>query len=329
MTNSISATGNAASASHDTLQSMDHQEQSEQRRLDDELDKRVVQEKKKRPEDIAGMTPANWQQLPREVQKVISTFVAMLGAQPVQDGTAKAATEETSTSASTPHHAANTAFTQQPNTELVPDVSGTPLSAAASTQPEPVNSLASHPHLVVVKTDGQPSVQGLKSGDDGAAGGDDSNQPITTTALERNHRAATIERLAEERERPRDAESAAPATLLANSTPQAPVPQPAPQQSPDRFASTKANEARLAAAELRQEGLRYQLKSWGGDQSVTVTGTAQTGYVASGSDHHVDRVLHHHGDDAVPVKVAVHDSAPMGSAGVTGNASADTSTSDQ
>lgn len=52
-----------------------------------------------------------------------------------------------------------------------------------------------------------------------------------------------------------------------------------------------------------QEGVKYNLNSWGGNQSVQITGTTEKGYKLQGSDAQVQQILQNHVDDSLPMTI--------------------------
>jgi len=58
----------------------------------------------------------------------------------------------------------------------------------------------------------------------------------------------------------------------------------------------------------KPEGINYKLDSWGGDQSVQVTGSSQNGYTVQGSDAQVQQVLRKHADASLAVSLESDDS---------------------
>lgn len=51
------------------------------------------------------------------------------------------------------------------------------------------------------------------------------------------------------------------------------------------------------------EGIRYNLNSWGQNQSVQIVGSNQTGYTLRPSDEHVQQVLEQHKDDTLSISI--------------------------
>lgn len=124
---------------------------------------------------------------------------------------------------------------------------------------------------------------------------------------------AAAKSLARQEDKEKDISDAASAMQAATPAPtmpnvlNAPVPQPQQpsqtQQAMEQHRTKLAKQDRAGSA----EGIRYNLDSWGKNQSVQIVGSNKTGYTLRPSDGEVKRVLEKHEDDSLGISIAASD----------------------
>ncbi len=326
MTVPIGNGGDQGKINVDVLQQTEQQQHRDQQRLEDEAARKINDEKKQQPEEGRGIASSNWHALPREVEKVIEKFAMMVGIQHALEtsvATDRAGhvahdehAEPIADSAMASLHDSSMPNDQQSSIANVaePGIGALPQSLIG-VDAQQATVKHNHPGVgdaSIPLTDRVADAVGQFDGADTSAidgaSTDGDNDQATSAKMERDQRLAAIAKQAADQDRGRDHDGIAPASLLQQlPTDQIIAQQPAqlPQQTPQqRFAKSSAERlAAIASAEQQPEGLKYNLKSWGGDQSVVVTGSAQSGYQARGSDRHVDRILKQYADASLPVSI--------------------------
>lgn len=81
---------------------------------------------------------------------------------------------------------------------------------------------------------------------------------------------------------------------------------PAEIEQPAQAKTTQPQLAKEQVEKLKEkpaEGMKYNFKSWGNNQSITIAGTANAGYNLTPSDNKVEQILHAHINESLKITI--------------------------